>query len=484
MLTTLLRAAALTLLVACSPSADRPGRGDDPTDPSGTGPGGSTNPTTTPSSAGDPTWYGDIAPLFADRCSACHAPGGSAPFSLATYEDARPWGPAAAASIADGRMPPFYASAGDEVCDMPLGMYDDIRLSEAEKQLVYDWVEADMPEGDPATAAPAPGRPVEALDRVDLELELQEPYVVDGTDDVYQCFRIPLPNTQTMYLQGIEVVPGNDLVVHHALVWNDPRDSSASQVGPDGSYRCSGFPDIFPTELISTWTPGTQPVYAPEGTATPLEPGASIVLNVHYHPTGTTSEVDRTRLRLKWTTEEPEMFASWFLVDTPFGATVQPGPNDTNGTEFRIPPNVPDHLETVQMWFTSLLFSADMTVFAITPHMHYLGTDMLVEIVHNDANDDKECLVHAPGFRFDFQRGYVYDPATGELPVIHRGDRVRVTCRYDNSESNPFLPLHLQASGATEPHDVWWGEETGDEMCMAIVGLIVPKDGWSPFSWL
>jgi hypothetical protein len=470
-----------SLVTACSGGSASDGRGPDGTGP--TDPGDTDDPITDPTEApGDaPTWYQDVAPLIADRCSACHVAGGSAPFSLATYEEALAWGPAMASSIESGQMPPFYAS-DDEVCDMPRGFLDDISLSDEDKQLVYDWVDAGMPEGDPAAAAPALPRPVEALDRVDLELEIEAPFELSGTEDVYQCFRIPLGIAEEMYLEGIEVVPGNELIVHHALVWNDPNDSSADQVGPDGSYECSGFPDIYPTELVSTWTPGTQPVYAPEGTATLLEAGASLVLNIHYHPTGTTTETDRTKIRLKWSTEEPELFATWFLVDIPFGAQVQPGPNDQGGAEFRIPAGVPDHLETVQMWFTSLIFSSDMPVFAITPHMHYLGADMLVEIVHNDANDDEECLIHSPGFRFDFQRGYVYDPLTGELPVIHRNDRVRVTCRYDNSMSNPFMPLHLEASGVSEPRDVYWGEETGDEMCMAIIGLIVPRGGLSP--WL
>ena len=438
--------------------------------------------TSPPDPAGAPTWYQDIAPLVADRCMACHVPGGSAPMSFETYEEALAWGPAIAASVEDGRMPPFYVVTSSAACDLDLGFYDDIRLSDAEKQMVYDWVDADMPEGDPAAAAPSDPRPIETLDRVDAEYEIEE-YAVSGTQDQYVCFRVPLGLTETKYLTGIEVVPDNELVVHHALIWNDKNDQSAGQAGSDNTYGCSGFPDIFPTELVSTWTPGTQPVYAPENTGTPLEAGASLVVNIHYHPTGTTTELDRTKIRLKWTDEQPDQYATWFLIDIPFGAQEQPGPNDQGRAEFRIPAGVPDHVETVQMWFTSLLFSADMTIFAITPHMHYLGTEMLVEIEHTDDNDREECAIHTPNYRFDFQRGYTYDPLTGDLPVIHRNDRVRVHCRYDNSMSNPFMPLHLEASGIEQPRDVYWGEETGDEMCMAIVGLIVPTEGWSPFSW-
>lgn len=450
--------------------------GSDPSDPD------DPSDTDAPPVAGAPTWYQDIAPLMADRCGGCHQAGGVAPFSVATFAETTPWGPAIVASIESGAMPPFYAVESD-ACDMDIGFLEDITLSDDEKQLVYDWVAADMPEGDAATAVPAPLRPVEALDDVDVELALQEPFTIDGDDDIYQCFRIPLPNTERMYLTGMEVVPGNDLVVHHVIVWSDPDDNSADLVGPDGSYGCSGFPEVFPTEIVGTWTPGSQPMKTPPNTGTPMNVGGSLVLNIHYHPTGTTQEIDATKIRLQWSEEEPEQFASWFLIDTPFGASVQPGPNDQGGPEFRIPANVPDHLETVQMLFTQLLFSADMTVFAITPHMHYLGTDMLVTIDHNEGGAAPQCLVHAPGFRFDFQRDYFYDPATGDLPVIHQGDQVRVNCMYDNSATNPFMPLHLDASGEAAPHDVYWGEETADEMCMAIVGLIVPKEGWSPFSW-
>ena len=64
------------------------------------------------------------------------------------------------------------------------------------------------------------------------------------------------------------------------------------------------------------------------------------------------------------------------------------------------------------------------------------------------------------------------------MPVISPGDTVDVRCTYDNSSNNPFMDLQLEASGSSEPHDVWWGEETGDEMCMAMVGLVIPPVDW------
>src|SRR6185503_2582663 len=114
-------------------------------------------------------------------------------------------------------------------------------------------------------------RQLEELTDFDEELSIQEPFVVPNDDDTYECFRIPLPNTGKKYLTGFQVVPDNDLVVHHVIVWNDPNDNSAGQAGSDGHYGCSGFPDIVPTEIVGAWTPGTQPMYLPPNTGTPME---------------------------------------------------------------------------------------------------------------------------------------------------------------------------------------------------------------------
>ena len=38
-----------------------------------------------------PTFTKDIAPIFQEKCEACHRPDSIAPMSLVTFEDARPW---------------------------------------------------------------------------------------------------------------------------------------------------------------------------------------------------------------------------------------------------------------------------------------------------------------------------------------------------------------------------------------------------------
>ena len=419
-----------------------------------------------------PTYHADVAPILAEHCGACHQDGSIAPFSVLSYESAKDWAEPMLASVEGGRMPPWFATESEE-CDQRIGFVDDPRLDESEKETLRAWIDAGAPEGEPGEAPRPPE--IDHLEEVDLDLAIPQPYEVNGLTDIYQCFRIPLDIPQDRWITGVEVVPDNERVVHHVLVWSDPLDLSAERVGPDGSYPCSGTPDFFPTEIAAIWTPGTSPTRAPPDAGTLVHPGGSIVVNIHYHPTGLSAEVDQTRVRLSLREDQPSSHTTWFLVDSPFGAEVQPGPGDESGPIFEIPAGQSAHQETVALTIPDFI-PFDLKVFAITPHMHYLGTDMLVKLRY--ASGAEECLVHTPGYRFDFQTMYTYDTSDGPWPTASVGDTIEVRCTYDNSTSNPFMPLHLSASGASEPHDVYWGEETGDEMCMAMVGLVLPPVDW------
>src|SRR5436190_10715268 len=55
------------------------------------------------------TFTRDVAPVLQRNCQACHRPGEAAPFSLLTYEQARPWAKAIKAAVLLRKMPPWYA---------------------------------------------------------------------------------------------------------------------------------------------------------------------------------------------------------------------------------------------------------------------------------------------------------------------------------------------------------------------------------------
>src|SRR5260370_24363710 len=65
--------------------------------------------TTPPSWA--PTFTKDIAPILQTRCQGCHRAGEAAPFSLLTYDQARPWAKAIKEAVLSRKMPPWFADS-------------------------------------------------------------------------------------------------------------------------------------------------------------------------------------------------------------------------------------------------------------------------------------------------------------------------------------------------------------------------------------
>ena len=207
-----------------------------------------------------------------------------------------------------------------------------------------------------------------------------------------------------------------------------------------------------------------------------MDPGAKILVQMHYHPTGKGPELDQSTLDLEWTTQQPEWEAALALVGNnnklkANGTGLQIGPNDTNGTaEFLIPANVSDHTET--MIYRQEIPLA-LPIFAVGTHMHYVGTDMQIDF-QNNAEGGSECLVETPQWNFNWQRLYAFDTSIEEYPKIRPGDALTMRCSYNNSMSNKFVGQALQDQGLKQPVDVHLGEQTLDEMCLGIFGVLGP----------
>ena len=85
------------------------------------------------------SWDREIGPLLQARCVSCHAPDGTAPMSLATYEDARPWARAIREEVLARRMPkwPVVRGYGD--------FRNDPSLSPFEIALITAWADGGAP---------------------------------------------------------------------------------------------------------------------------------------------------------------------------------------------------------------------------------------------------------------------------------------------------------------------------------------------------
>jgi hypothetical protein len=436
------------------------------TDPAPTDPSGAS--TTAGGEAVRPNWHEDVAPLVAKHCQSCHAAGGIAPFPLTSYEEAKGWAPIMALDVEEGLMPPWHALETD-VCAPPFKYKHDARLSADEKDVFTMWSDAGAPEGDPELAAPLPDPP--SLDLADAtvtvaakgEVTIEK---VASQLDFFHCLSIDPGNTETVYLDGLQVVPGNREIVHHVLIYVDAEAQSA---GWDNGVKtnCGGGSGIAGGQLIGGWVPGGMPMEAPADVGTEMPAGTRLILNVHYHAPPEGPATDKgTGLALRWSTTPP----AWQTYFTLIGA---PGVGQSLNGPLMIPAGEQGHVEEYEYTVAENVPDiVDVRVWTVLNHMHKVGVDMRAWVVDRDSGEET-CLLHTPRWDFNWQRSYAFDAEIGESVRVRGGDKVRVRCVYDNTTANPGVQAMLMEAGLDAPVDVGLGEGTLDEMCLAGVGVAI-----------
>ena len=389
-----------------------------------------------------PTYSKDVAVLIQNNCQECHRRGQVGPFALETYEQARKRAVDLAAVVEDRLMPPWKA-----VPNVGPRFQHNRSLSERAVKTIAAWAEAGAPEGDPSDLPPArtfsndwtmEGGPDLVVDTgVDFEIPA-------SGDDVYRCFVVPTSLPDDVYISGIEYAPGNRRIVHHVLAYVErdglARKKDAEEPGP--GYTCFSGPGIPVHGDLGGWAPGSMPSVLPDGVGRSLPKGADVVIQVHYHPSGKT-ETDRTRIGLRFARKPVHQTLHWTAALNP-DLKLQPGESN---------------VEVKAVWQAPV----DVTAYAVAPHMHLLGKDMLMSVTYPDGR--VQDLIRIDDWDFNWQYQYYF-----EKPIdLPKGTVLNVTAHFDNSASNPRNP------NRDEPRLVTWGEATTDEMCIGF--LAVTKKG-------
>jgi hypothetical protein len=219
----------------------------------------------------------EVVRILKDNCLGCHRPGGIAPMSLATYEEARPWAKAIKEELLERRMPPWSAVKGFGVfANAPL-------LSQRDVDIIVNWVEGGAPRGDPALL---PQGPLFASDwplgTPDTVLVPDAAHDVAAEADERADFRLKL-RAPERWLTGFDLKPGAAAVVHCAALYLEGTRAS----------------------LIGTWVPGGRPAMLPNGVGQRIPAGSLLRLSIHYRGNGEPT-TDRSELGLYLRSQPPE----------------------------------------------------------------------------------------------------------------------------------------------------------------------------------
>lgn len=425
----------------------------------------------------DPTYYDDVQPLLEQHCVKCHYEGGVAPFSLTSYEDAHGKANLMSQEVAARRMPPWGAQDSAE-CSPPFGWQGDERLTDDEISLLRRWALTGAPAGDlPTETSYAIATNLSSLAEPTFDLAPLTPYLPPTDRDDFRCFVLEIPELDAgAYISGVDVVPGDRRIVHHATVWSDPDGIAAQRAEPDGSFECRDInfaPDARLSWLIS-WAPGAKPLELRSDIAIEIPPRSKIIMQIHYSVGGREIAPDSTHLQLRVAPNKPSwVLTPWTIGNTnvlqPNGDGLLPQPDDPpSGPEFRIPAREADHVEAIQ----TTMLGDPMRLYAIRTHAHLAATDIKLDLLHTRGPDEPpegnvtdQCLLQ-DRWDFHWQRVYSYDAPLENLPIIQPGDRVILRCTYDNTMANRRLGDELYERGL-QPFDIVLGDATLDEMCLA-----------------
>lgn len=381
-----------------------------------------------------PTYAGEVASILNKNCVSCHRPGEVAPFSLIGYENARKHADTIVAATSSRIMPPWKAMPGHGE------FLDEKRLTTVQIETLKNWAANGTPRGD---AAKEPKTPTFAsgwsLGEPDLVLSPKTTINLspEGPDE-YRNFVLDNTSKETRYVRAIDCKPGNRKIVHHVAVYIDEsgmaaRREASDKDGQEG-YTTFGGPGFNPTGILGIWAPGYNARRTAPGTAFELKPGATMVMQVHYHRNGK-DEKDKSKLGIYYAKSKPAKVAR-------YGIFVDPTLN--------IPAGEPNFKLT-----RSFELTAETTLYGIMPHMHLLGKEMKVRAELPDGK--KVPLIYIADWDFNWQMQYEFKKPI----VLPAGTKIVVEARYDNSADNPRNPN-------SPPKPMRFGEQTTDEMFVLV----------------
>ena len=388
------------------------------------------------------TYHNQVAEIIRNECIDCHRPGGGAPFPLLTYDDVAKRADQIVEVVSSGFMPPWPPDTNVN------SFLDERSLSKSEIESLRTWAANGASEGTPndivGTTLDFEKESRWSLGKPDLIVSFEQPYEVpaEASEDIYRNFVIPIPVSESRYVEAIEIRPSNLQVAHHLFVRIDQSGAARALSGQDGKPGFGGMERPYgvkpPDGCILSWQVGKQPSREPEGVAWRLYPDSDFVVECHLQPTGKKELVDIV-IGLHFTDSPPTRF--------PILANLRQ-------LDIDIPPGEADYRTTMEY---TLPVPAVAT--AVLPHAHYLGRRLDGYAILPGGK--RQQLISIPAWNFNWQGEYRYREPL-RLPA---GTKIVMDFQFDNSSANPLNPNH-------PPKRVKYGPQSSDEMAELALQLI------------
>jgi hypothetical protein len=388
-----------------------------------------------PQSAMDtPTFARDVAPIFQKSCQTCHHQGTSAPMSLVTYEEVRPWARSIRQRVAAHEMPPWHL-------DKTVGIRrykNDRSLSDAEVATIVRWADSGAPLGNPADMPPPLAFRPEAdwfIGEPDLKVTTPNDFVMyDNGPDWWIDQFAEVQLTEDRWIKAMEIKPSNPKIVHHVVVYAIEPD--APEGTPEGGvqlheYAVGKYGDIFG-----------------DNTGRLLKKGTRLRYDMHYFAIGS-EQHNKTTIAFRF---YPKGVVPKYQVRS---QAIRNVPND----DLEVPPN------TVVRTDGYFRMPRAGRIDAFQPHMHMRGRGLTVEAI-DPATNRTQILSSVDHFDFNWHINYVY--ADDAAPLLPAGTVLHLIGIHDNTSANRRNPDPAMWAG--------FGERSVDDMLQVWLDIVYLDD--------
>lgn len=426
----------------------------------------------------------NIEPIITRTCASCHT--GDGPGTQHVIMDTA--GVVAKASVGiefvtrTGFMPPWPAS--DESVDFE----HDWSLSDEEVALLASWHEAGAPLDVPEdhVIEPQAGETVRLQDP-DVAVRSQGSYDGElGQEDEYRCMIYDPEFDGAGFVTGMDFIPEQEQVVHHAVGFILSRSDRATIEELDGTddngggWTCFGFSPASSAELIYVWAPGQAASRYPDGSGLLLDDGDFFVMQTHYHY-DVEAPADQSTLALNWTPIDDAAGIDPVNISVFLGPAEVPCEADESGPLC----DRAAAIELARQKYGSGGVLADVILagcgqtpddyagftdgyaesscdqrartrgelVSVFGHQHEVGSAFRLTL--NPGTPEELIVLDIPNWDFDWQLNY--EPT--DTIIIEPDDVIRMECSWDRSRRDPKL----------EPAYIVWADGTDDEMCFASI---------------
>jgi len=397
----------------------------------------------------NPTFTKDIAPIFQEKCEACHRPESIAPMSLVTFEESRPWARSIKTRVESHQMPPWNI-------DKSVGIQhfkNDRSLSDEQVATIVKWVDAGAPKGDVKDMPKPKEWPNEQgwnfasmFGQTEPDLVIKStPYTQKaGANDAWWKPVVASGITEPRWVRAIEIRPGTvkgRKITHHAIARLQQTETDAlaqNDVDQNGVQQAGTFME---------WAVGKQGEMMRPDSGKLILPGSKFVWDIHYSNGGEDiTDVVEMGIYFYPKGQEPKFRQVLHLM----GAT--------NAGGVDIPPNVVKQTEGF------FVLRENGRVESFQPHMHLRGKAMEMDAIL--PNGQVQVLSYVSNFNFQWMTTYQY--ADDAAPLLPKGTIIKVMAWHDNTANNKANP---------DPN-VWvgYGDRTVDEMAHAWVNVTYMND--------